>query len=470
MPKNPPRKKSDLRPVQIYMAKKIKGRKALLLAVEMAVGKTASTLTAVRRLLDEFMIRRVLIVAPKRVAEETWPDEIEAWAHTRVLRYSVIVGNEKQRLAALQKDVPIHIINRENLSWLWRTLKGKKGWCYDMIVYDESSRLKAGKHMTKGGETKGKRLSEFGTLARARSLVDYVVLLSGTPAPNGLIDLWGQIYIVDQGRRLGGTKKAFLDRWFNSDYMGWKHEPKPGAEEEVMDLISDVMVGLRAEDHVELPPVYPNVVKVKLKRSVLAEYKKFERTLVSDAYDVEAVSKGVLTNKLLQFANGSVYRTDEDSGIREAVKIHNAKLDALTQIIEESPEEQILVAVGFDFDRQAILERYPHAICPKSDPKWKKKWDRKKAGLLLAHPDEIGHGMNLQLGGHILIWYGLTWSLELYQQFSARLARPGQPHPFVVMHHIIAEGTVDETALEALRMKGMTQDELTETIRRRIVG
>lgn len=465
------KKKKQLRKYQIYMAKFIKRYKIALLAVDMGLGKTAAVLTVARRLLDEFAIRKVLIVAPKYVAEYTWPEEIEGWEHLKVLDYSVIVGTPKQRMAALERDAEVYLINRENLPWLWKTL-GEKKFDFDMLVYDEASRLKSGKKRTKGGKTKGRSLSEFGALSNMRKLVDYVVEMSGTIAPNGLIDLWGPAYILDQGERLGGTKKAFLDRWFDSDYMGWTHTPKHFAEKQIMGRLSDVMVSLRAEDHLELPPVRYNNIMAPMPKAAMREYNQFKKTLVSEVYDVEAMSKGVLTNKLLQFANGSMYREIEDSWPvkKEIVKIHDAKLSALESVVEEANGEPILLAYSFKFDRIAIQKRFPKAVWIKDDPDWKKKWDKGKIQLLITNPASIGHGLNLQYGGHIACWYGLTWSLEIYQQFNKRLPRSGQRSPFVNIHHIICPGTVDEAVLAAMQDRGATQDRITNTVRKTILA
>lgn len=465
------RTKDELRRYQVYMAKLFKRLKVLFLSIDMSMGKTAIILTALRRLLDEFAIRKVLIVAPLYVAENTWPEEIDAWEHTKALQYTVITGTPKQRMAALQKDVELYIINRENLPWLWRTL-GVKGWFFDALIYDEASRLKAGKKRTKGGKTTGKRLSEFGALAKARHLMDYVALLTGTPAPNGLIDLWGPSYIIDLGERLGAKKAHFLDRWFDSDYMGYTYEPKPHAEKEIMGRLSDVMVSLKAEDYLDLPPVIDNTIRVKLPNRVMEEYHRFKKTLVSEAYDVEAVSKGVLTNKLLQFANGSMYRDIEGSypKRKEIVEIHDAKIAALESVVAEAAGSPILLAYSFKFDLEKIRKKYPKVVIVGEDPDWKKKWDLGKIPLLAAHPASVGHGLNLQYGGHISCWYGLTWSLEIFEQFKKRLPRPGQKHPYVTNHYIVAAGTADEDVLLSMDAKGATQDSITQAVRRLILG
>lgn len=784
------RGRKDLRFYQRWLAKKIVDEDEVLLTVPMSMGKTVSTLTAVRDLLDSFAVQHVLVVAPLEVANNTWGPEIESWQHTRCLSYAVATGSVEQRIAAVSEMAEITIINRENIRWLveyW----GKE-WPYDMLVYDEASRLKAGRKRTAGGKPKEDpktgeiikpkaRMSEFGALCRVRKHFSKVVELTGTPAPNGIIDLWGPIYLLDQGKRLGETKKSFEDRWFESDYMGWSKSPKPGAEEDIIGRIKDVMVSLKAEDYIELPKTVYNPVYVKLADKHMKQYRQFERDLVSEAYDVEAVTKGVLTNKLLQFCiaedtpvltergwlpiqdvtnsdkvwdgnswvacagkvyqgvkqvvscfnvlmtpdhrvmtvsgwhtadevlngkssgrferedvrlpegyracghdeaqvryladgvrlrhetcfsepvfaqqksrkdevvrlqtrrkgfcwpwrnsderdapfhnlasnegalsrssfkglsqlrwsrdrhagrmvqlvsgflarcsewlslgldyrqagqqrfllaeqlslgghedtaaqqtgqracgfalgprdfggscgtqrpevhhyaqalreggsregtvspreakvydlidcgpsrrfvvmgsdgtplivhncNGSMYRQiDEfDPSKKETIHIHDKKLDALESIVEESQGENILVALSYKFDLQRILKRFPKATYYKNDPDFVKNWNKGKIRLGLAHPASISHGLNLQFGGHIQVWYGMTWSLELYQQFNARLARPGQQNT-VFIHHILAQDTVDETVYDTMNVRGATQQQVTEAVRVRVL-
>ncbi len=440
----------------------------LLLASYMGSGKTVSVLTAIRRQLDEFAVHRVLVVAPLLVAETTWPDEIAKWRHTRVLTYEVITGSEQRRLNRLKIDADIHIINRENIPWLWKTLKDD--WPYDWVVWDESSRLKAGKKRTSGGKkvredgTVAKpRLSEFGAICAARKHIRRVTELTGTPAPNGLQDLWGQIYLLDQGERLGKTRTAFESRWFQKDYMGYKIEPFPHSEEQIMGRIQDVMLCLKEEDYADLPPLVPNTVEAPLPAMVMKGYRDFERTLVAEEYDVEAVSKGVLTNKLLQYANGSLYNED-----REDLHVHDAKIKALERIVEEAAGQPILVAYSFQFDLKRILKKFPRAtVLRKKDPDAIRRWNAGEIDMLLVHPASAGHGLNLQAGGNIAVWFGLNWSLELYQQFNKRLHRDGQKRK-VFLHHIVAPGTVDEDVLKALRSKGATQDAVTDAVRVRL--
>lgn len=423
----------------------------------MGRGKTGAALTAVRRLHDEFVIRHTLVIAPKRVAEETWPDEIAAWEHTAPLSLAVCVGTEAERRAALARRAEVTVINRENLPWLWATLRDGADWFFDCVIVDESSMFKAGKK-----RTKLRRLTRFGVLARARTMIDRIYLLTGTPAPNGLTDLWGQVYLIDLGQRLGRSQSAFLERWFDVDRYSYKVTPKPHAEREIMAAISDVMVSLPPVHLVEPPVFVP--VRVQLPASAMKEYRRFERTLVSEAYDVEAVSRGVLTNKLLQFANGSMYR--EDGSV---VAVHDAKLDALDDLIERAAGDPVLVFYGFRFDLDQIRKRHPDAVVLNEDPTAVRRWNAGEIKVLLAHPASCAHGLNLQYGGHIAIWFGLTWSLELYLQANARLPRPGQTN-LVAIYQIIAEGTADEDVLRVLSYNEATQDAVTEAVRLRLVA
>lgn len=452
-------RRSDLDEDQLALVRLAYRKKFILLAVPMGFGKTVITLTVVRQLLDEFVVRKVLIVAPKRVATDTWPDEIKAWEHTRPLSVSVITGTPNERLSALRTPAEIYIINRENLPWLWRTIGGLDRWPFDMLVYDEASRLKGGKK-----RTESRRMSEFGVLARARSKMRRVIELSGTPAPKGLIDLWGPAYILDHGERLGSNRKAFLARWF---YQEGKHRPFipfTHSEREILAQLSDVMVSVppRQTDGIEvrISPVF-----VRLPKKVMEEYRRFERTLVSAEYDVEAASRGVLANKLLQFANGGLYRgNEEDPEAKEVVPVHDAKLDALESIIEEAAGNNILVAYGYQFDRERIKKRFPRAVLFDEDPNFVKNWNEGRISLGLLHPASAGHGLNLQFGGHIAVWYGLTWSLELWLQFNQRLPRRGQKSPVVHIYPIVARDTADERVLAVLREREVTQDRIIDAL------
>ena len=779
---------SDLREQQRFIVTRMMEHRAALIVSAMGSGKTAAALTAARALLDTFTVRRVLVIAPLRVAKDTWPDEIEAWEHTSVLNVAVAVGPDAQRRAAIDSGAEITVMNRENLPWLSRHLGSVEKWPFDCVIVDESSAFKAGKKRTTKSRrkdadgkvvvSKGGKITRFGVLAAARRRIDRIYLLTGTPAPNGLEDLWGQIYLLDQGERLGMSQSAFFDRWFDRNPYTMKITARPHAEKEIMDLISDVMISLPPLELVPPPVFVP--IKVQLPPAVMTEYRRFERTLVSEVHDVEAVSKGVLTNKLLQFCIAretpvltgrgwvpiqSVTATDEvwdgvewvrcggaaamgkqpvvscfgvqmtsnhrvltkegwataqrilngksseklaraevrlpDRGravglssdgtgeqregalarrmrVREAIDtpksepsehassadevvrvssrradftgsrrarshddrqstlghlaanekplpqsevqglsqlrrsrnryagplvrflqrilgrcaegvfgrtdhrpdqqqqelraaelpldydqepnaeyagqrpceyavgeghsggsrrasgpkisdrlqtlcsgragqhssaprpvevfdildcgprhrfvvrggsgplivhncngsmyredgsvaaVHTEKLDALDDLIERATGDPVLVFYGFRFDLAEICKRHPDAVVLNESDTAVKDWNAGKIRVLLAHPASCAHGLNLQYGGHIAIWFGLTWSLELYLQANARLPRPGQKN-LVAIYQIIAEGTADENVLAVLDRKEITQDAITEAVRARIL-
>jgi SNF2 family DNA or RNA helicase len=306
--------------------------------------------------------------------------------------------------------------------------------------------------------TKTKALTRFGVLAKARKYADRIVLMTGTPAPKGLQNLWGLAYVADLGERLGTSKHWFEQRWFMKDHMGWKLEPREGAERQITKRLSDIVFALDPRDYAELPPMVMNTVKVNLPKRVLARYREFEKTLVSEVYDVEAVSKGVLTNKLLQFSNGSMYQEDGAD-----VWIHDEKLEALENIVDEANGAPVIVAYSFKFDLDRIRSRFKKAVVLNEDSTAVARWNRGEIELLLAHPASAGHGLNLQSGGNISVWYGLTHDLELYQQFNKRLHRPGQTKT-VFNHHIIAAQTYDEDILPLLARKDATQRSVMDSL------
>jgi SNF2 family DNA or RNA helicase len=485
--------RKSLRRIQNWGAEKIYDQDIVILAWDMGAGKTVTVLTALRDLLDDYKINKVLIVAPLLVAKATWPDEIEEWRHTRVLDYTLIRSEDddednircfeavksfvrftgfpataagviakqtltqhrdKKRRAMANDDSEIHILNKEALAWLWEHFKEGKTWPYDMIVIDEASMLKNAKRRTK---TKG--ITRFGVLAKARKYAKRAVLMTGTPAPKGLQNLWGLAYIADLGDRLGSSKHHFEQRWFEKDYMGYNLTPRPHAHDEIMGRLKDIMFSLAPEDYAELPGVVTNKIEVELPPRVMGEYRKFERTLVSQIYDVEAVSRGVLTNKLLQFSNGSMYQEDGKD-----VWIHDEKLAALEAISDEAMGDPMLIAYSFKFDLARILKRFPKAeIFGRGDVRrMKQRWNDGYITHMIAHPDSIGHGQNVQFGGNISVWYGLTHDLELYLQFNKRLDRPGQTR-VVFNHHIIAKDTHDEDILPLLSGRKVTQDAVLES-------
>lgn len=454
---------TDFRVYQKWMAKLILLLPAVFLAAEMGLGKTAAVLKAIRQLLDLGEVKKILIVAPIKVADYTWPEEIAKWAFARDLTFSVITGNEDERRIAVRQDVEIHIINRENLVWLQRYW-GRR-WPYDMLVYDEASRLKQGNKRTKGnvredGSKTGKRVSEFGILRKMRWSFKKVVLLSGTPAPNGLIDLWGPIFIIDLGKRLGTSKTKFLERWFKQNKYNYKIEPHDWSEDEIMEKIDDVFFSLKEEDYLTLPPRIDVDHWIDLPPKAMELYRRMERDMVLAEFDAEAVNNGVLTNKLLQIANGSVY---DMAG--KAHRIHDEKLDVLDSIMAEAAGRPVLLAYEFQFDADAIRKRFPYARFFGESKYDKRDWDDGKIKLLVTHPASAGHGLNLQFGGNIMVWYGLTWSLELYLQFIKRLHRSGQLADRVFLHRILARRTADEAMAGLLTVKGTTQDRITDAVK-----
>jgi hypothetical protein len=465
---------------QRYMKSRVLRWKAVLLAAAMGSGKTAACLTAAKELLDNFDVRRVLIVGPKRVATDTWPDEVSAWAHLRNLGVAVAVGSPAERLAAIRSAAEITTINRENFVWLYNQFSTDiSKWPFDMVVWDESSSLASWTKQNinkKAPKGQKKSLTRFGALARVQPFVKYMVELSGTPASRGLIDLGGQIYILDGGARLGREKTDFLGRWFESDYMGWEWKPKPHAEREIMDRVSDIMVSISPTVNDRLIPTFRDVW-VKLTPDLRREYRAFARTMVAESYDVEAVSSGVLAGKLLQFANGGLYKEKElkvvkgrngeytDRWERDVAHVHDLKLDALESVIEESGGRNILVAYSFKFDRTAILKRFGKKVrCLGEERNGIRDWNAGKVRIGLVHPASIGHGTNLQYGGSLACWYGLTWSAELYDQFNMRLPRRGQTED-VLIYRILTHDTLDERVSMALQDKANTQERILGAVR-----
>lgn len=484
------REESDMRDYQRRLRLRLYhdfGKKpGALLAVQMSLGKTVTTASAIRDLLDTFLIRKVLIVAPLRVAQMTWPDEFRAWRHLAPVKWKSLCGTQiGQKITPAQRaewlrefladpSMEIAIINRENVVWLYKELQRLRiVWPFDCLVYDESSRLKEGRARTQNKNKKKRNLSEFGVYVKVRQFMSYVIELTGTPTPNGLIDLWGQIYVIDQGRRLGTTKTAFRDRWFVSDFNGWNWKPQAHAEKQITGRVKDIMVSMKAEDYVKLPPVMtlPELppVWVELSKKEMADYKRFVREMALEEHDIEAVNRGVLTGKLLQYANGSVYRTDDVTGKRDVISIHSRKLEALESIVEEVNGANLLVAYSFKFDLAAIRKKFPHARLA-DEPGALEDWNKGKVKMLLAHPASIGHGMNIQFGGNQIVWFGLNPSLELYQQFNARLPRPGQAAAKVYIRHIMTRGTFDEDVAEILAGKDATQERITDATRARILA
>lgn len=424
------------------------------LFLDMGLGKTLTTLTAVSDLLTVGEIEDVLVIAPLKVAEKTWSDEIEKWDHLKHIRYSKILGSPKQREAALKQKADVYLINRENVTWLVEYFKTK--WPFKTVVIDELSSFKA---------PSSKR---FKALKKVRPKINRMIGLTGTPAPNNLMDLWSQMYLLDQGERLGRTLTAYRNHYFRPDKMNghivYSYQLLPGAEESIYQKIEDICISMKAKDYLNLPSRVDSVIEVELTPSEMQMYQRFERDYVLDMQEDEitAANAAVLSNKLLQLANGAIYNEFHD-----IYHIHDAKLTALKNIVEDSQGQPLLVFYNFQHDLDRLQAHFPEAEILSTDNM--DRWNEGKIPMLLAHPQSAGHGLNLQRGGHIIVWFGLTWSLEYYQQANARLDRQGQTES-VIVHHLVAKGTVDEMVLNRLEGKEMTQEELLLALKARVKG
>lgn len=426
------------------------------LFLSMGLGKTVITLTAIRGLLKAGAVHRALVIAPLRVAATVWKEEADKWDHLHGLRFSKVLGNEKERLAALAREADVYVINRENVSWLVNYQATKKDWPFDMLVIDELSSFKSPK------------AERFRSLRRALPAVRRVVGLTGTPAPNGLIDLWSQIYLLDRGERLGKTlgwyRQTFFDPGDRNGQVVFNWKPKKGAPEQIYSRIGDICMSMTAEDYLKMPDRIDVETPVELSANAQQAYETMERDLVLPMADeaITAQNAAVLTNKLLQIANGAIYMDDGSYA-----SIHDAKLDALEDLIEAANGEPVLVYYSYKHDAARIAKRFP-TVRSLIAPVDVEDWNAGRVPIMMAHPGSAGHGLNLQAGGHIIIWFGLTWSLELYQQANARLHRQGQQHP-VTIHHIVTKGTIDEDVLKVLTGKAARQDALIDAVKARLM-
>jgi SNF2 family DNA or RNA helicase len=419
--------------------------------LDMGLGKSVSAATAVVDMQSDMSVGRVLIIAPKRVAMTTWPLELRTWDHLMYTRFSVISGDAKQRTAAILQRADIHIISRDNVAWLVRMV-GKQ-WPWDMVVIDESSSFKS------------QSSNRWKALKHVLRMITRVVELSATPAPQGLIDLWPQFYLLDKGERLGATEKAFKKRWFIEDRESRLIVPRAHAEDEIHSLVSDITIHMNAEDYLDMPELIHNKVLVDLPRDQMIRYQNFERDMFIefDGLDLEvhAENAAVLTGKLLQFANGAMYVNE----LREWELLHDEKIEALKEIVESHAGYPILVAYNFKSDLQRLKKAFPFATVMDDDPDTQLRWNNGEIPMLLTHPASSGHGLNLQRGSNVICWFGLSWSLEYYLQLNGRLYRQGQTKNTVVIHHIIARHTVDERVLSVLGRKNATQKELLMAVR-----
>ena len=423
--------------------------------LEMGLGKSVITLTAIYELmLNRFEVEKVLVIAPLRVARDTWPAEIEKWEHLKGLTYSVAIGTEAERLAALKRPAHLYLINRENVDWL--ITKSGIPFDYDMVVIDELSSFKS------------YAAKRFKSLLKVRLRVKRMVGLTGTPSGNGLMDLWAEFRVLDMGQRLGRYITHYRNNFFVPDkrnqQMIFSYKPKPGAEETIYKLISDITISMKSADFLKMPECIINEVPVVLSEKEWSVYHDLREDMVVALKDeeIDAVNAAALSGKLLQMANGAVYNEE-----KEVIRIHDRKLDALEDLIEGANGKPVLVAYWYNHDLQRIKQRFSvREIKTSQDIK---DWNNGEIPVAVIHPASAGHGLNIQFGGSTIIWFGLTWSLELYQQTNARLWRQGQNNT-VVIHHIIAKDTIDEDVMAALRKKEKIQSALIDSVKARIGG
>jgi len=437
--------KSDLHEYQHKGVKHILEHKNSALFLDMGLGKTITTLTAIEELIYKD-VEKVLIIAPLRVCNAVWVQEAENWEHTTYMTFTNLSGGKANMLKGLKESSDIYLINRENVKALIETTKGK--WDFDMVVIDESSSFKSYSSQ------------RFKALKKVLHLIDKMVLLTGTPSPNGYMDLWSQIYLLDRGERLGKNITAFRNRYFTKDFMGWSYEINPYAPAKIQSLIKDVAISMSSEDYLELPDFIPTVLENKLSGKLLKQYKEFEKEMLLDLDGelITAMSAATLSNKLLQFCSGNIY--GEDGQIHH---FHELKLDTLQEIIDSSPDENLLVGYNYKHELTALKKKFPDAVVLDKEGKAVEQWNRGEIKLLLAHPASAGHGLNLQKGGKTLIWYGFTWSLELYQQFNKRLHRQGQKDNVRCIH--ITVGDIEYKLMKTLSQKDATQQQLLDNLK-----
>ena len=440
---------------QNYAKDFILAHKVSALFLDCGLGKTITTLTAINELMyDSFEISKVLIIAPLRVAQSTWKEEIEKWDHLNLLRYSIAVGDEKERLKALKQNSDIYIINRENVDWL--VTKSGIDFNFNMLIIDELSSFKS--HTSK----------RFKSLLKIRPYFERVVGLTGTPSSNGLMDLWAEFRVLDLGERLGRYITHYRNEYFLPDKRNgaiiFSYKPQPNAEERIYRRLADMTISMKSTEYLKMPELILNELEINLDEEDQIKYKKFKKEMVMTIQEkeIDAINAASLSNKLIQLANGSIY--DEDKKFYE---VHNKKLDKLEEIIESANGKPVLVAYWFKADKERIEKRFKVREIKTADDI--KQWNKGMIDLALIHPASAGHGLNLQSGGSTLVWFSLTWSLELYQQTNARLYRQGQKDT-VVIHHLITKNTIDEDIIKSLKRKDKTQEALMKAVKARIGG
>lgn len=440
---------------QEYALKFILNSKAAGIFLDCGLGKTVITLTAIAELMhNRFEISKALVIAPLRVAENVWDVEAKKWDHLKHLRVAKVLGSEKKRIQALNTNADIYVINRENTKWLVDYYK--KDWPFDMLVLDELSSFKS------------HRAKRFKALRKVRPLCKRVVGLTGTPAPNGLIDLWAQVYLLDSGQRLGKTISGYRERYFLPDkrnqHVIFSYKPREGAEEAIYKKLSDICISMKNRDYLTLPERMDNILGINLPPKVLEQYRQLERDLLLPLLegDIVAGSAAVLTNKLLQITGGAVY----DEGKKVQI-LHDEKLKALEDLVEATNGKPVLVYYNYRHELERIQKQF---LCRVLDTaKDMEDWNKGEIPVMLAHPASAGHGLNLQNGGSTIIWFGLPWSLELYQQANARIHRQGQKNT-VVVHHLVAKETIDEDVMQVLAKKQAGQEALLQAVKARVRG
>lgn len=443
---------------QAYAIDKIIDNKRFGLFLDMGLGKTVSTLTAIEQLKYDYLdVDKVLVIAPKRVAEDTWAQEVEKWTHLTHLDVSLVLGTPKQREQALERNADIYVTNKENTKWICERFK--KDWPFDMVVIDELSTFK------------NSDSQRFKILKKKWPLFDRFVGLTGTPAPKNIMDLWAQIYLIDGGERLGKFKTHFRQRYFYPTHKVAEHtfnwELKDGAKDEIYKMISDVTVSMESKDYLKMPERVDTVKEAKLSKKERALYDELEQNMViendiDDDKDIVALNSASLSNKLLQMSNGAVYADDGS-----ITHIHDKKLELLDEIVEESQGQPILVMYNYKHDKERLLERYSFAETLDSDD-YMERWNNGEIQMLITHPASAGHGLNLQYGGSIMVWFGLTWNLEYYEQANARLYRQGQKKTTVI-HHLLTENSIDQKVYESLKNKKLGQNELMNAVKARLL-
>lgn len=449
---------SDLHNYQEKTVKHIIQNSHCGLFLDMGLGKTVSALTAVDILMyQELDVSKCLVVAPKRVAESVWSAEVEKWDHLKHLKVVKIIGNERKRKQVLNQDADIYMISRDNIAWLCG-LYGGSMLPFDMLVIDESSSFKNNDSV------------RFKALRKVQPSFNRVVLLTGTPSPNGYTDLWSQIYLLDRGERLEKFITRYRTKYFTKKYSGWGYDIRPGAEKIIQKKIKDICISMKSEDYLDLPGTVINPIKIQLSDTLRKKYIDFEKEKVlqlfediDDENDITAANAAALSNKLLQFANGAVY--DEDRNVHH---IHNLKIEEAKQIVEDANGKPVLIAWAYRHDRDRLMEALKKYDPVKLDTDQDiLDWNAGKIKVLLMHPASGGHGLNLQYGGNILVWFGQTWSLELYQQLNKRLDRQGQKE-VVIMHLLLLEGSVDIDVINSLERKAEGQEGLMQAVKARI--